>query len=207
MRRVLTSVAAFGISLCFCPLAARAAQAQPAKYDSRVTARQNDSVVQVYERRTRRIIWTHTYSIESPPVWSPDHRSVAFAIREKPSQFSVVYWRAGGRAHTVEDPDLASYDYVERMKWSPGSNSFFVMVGGSTEAERGTGHLFCVDAAGQRLYYLGDTIYAEVRWAGPRTVKFWKIYYLGYMGQGPEASGIRKARRPTYWRVPGSHIR
>lgn len=188
----------------------RPAQAQAPKYGSRVTGAHN-SIIQVYERRTKRIVWTRAYpEIEAAYAgstdfngdnvcWSPDHRAIAFAVHKRSGGFFLTFWRAGERVHTIEHSSLSSQDYVEGMIWSPDARSFLVMAGGSGMADVGDGWLFCVDTVRRKVYTLGAAM--EVNWVGPRTVKFWKSLVIETHG----VPGTVKARKPTYWRIPRPH--
>ena len=208
------------VRLCgvFCSLfllLSSSAKANPAEYDLRDIGKRH-SVVQIYERKTDHVVWTHPYSILGtyPNVgtffWSRDHRAVAFVAngdgrRKFPSDYEgyeIIVWRAGKKIHVVTHKPVTAYDYVENLVWSANGKLLLIWAGGSGEEMGNRGHLFCFDAGTYKIYSLGDTI-GKPSWVGVQTAKFWHVDYDSMK----EGTGMVRDRKPSYWHLTNTHRR
>ncbi len=200
-------------------LLAIGANAQPDRYVLRVHGKKYETnVVQLYDQRTKRTVWTRTCVLASAILdkrdffWSSDHHAVAFAILPKNFRFhgqyegfQLVIWRAGGPARIFAHQRLTADEGVEEMVWSPSGRWVLVRAGGSGGAMLDTGRVYCASATSSKLFYVDFTI-GKPAWIGPRTVRYWKPRQIkSYLPSGERYGWqVVRARRASRWHLPNN---
>ena len=158
------------------------------------------SVVQVYDVKTKRPIWTRSYSGLNWFIWSQDHRALALTVAPEgremgnPDGYHLVIWRAGERIWTITHQPVNREDYVEDMVWSPRDSYLLVRIGGSGMADEDIGAVWCVDLLAHKTYAVGEAN-GRPSWVGTRTVKFWTYHFS-------QSVGVVRSPKPSLWRVP-----
>jgi len=199
-------------------LPAVGAKAYPNRYVLRVYGKKyQTNVVQLYDRRSSRTVWTRTCSLAGAGLdkrdffWSSDHQAVAFAILPKDFHlhghyegFQLVVWRAGRPARIFAHQRLTADDGVEEMVWSPDGKRVLVRASGSGMAEDNYGRLYCVSSHSATVSFVAEVLGKPSR-VGPRTVRYWKPRREDIpWPDGQHGYRLVKARRASFWHLPKS---
>jgi hypothetical protein len=197
------------IGLTFSFIAPLPAMARPPRYRLHKWSSGERTVVQVYELKTGRTIWTHSYYGNQGhysyifPCWSRDHRALAFSVNREPGEsnypgnfegYHIIVWRAGQRVHTIAHQSVTREDYVEDMIWSPDDNYLLVRSGGSGMGDENIGEITCVDVTTWKTWSVGSGK-GPPSWVKADLVKYWPFHLVS-------GFGVVRGPHPIYWHLP-----
>jgi hypothetical protein len=134
------------------------------------------------DRQTGRILWRRLCAdLEyiddngtTRVLWSGDGRALIISMIDvyPGTQFRILCWRAGHPPRLIGTRDLfAGFDDWRKIMWSPDSQRFSFIVGGSGGFDVDNVNLLCVNVSTGGFTFGPDGI-VRYHWIGPRLIRY-----------------------------------
>jgi len=184
----------FGM-LLLCLASAQNSPAAPPVYDLDIKKGKESEILRLYQRASKRTIWTRRVSFHGRVGWSTDRRALAIEIG---GGTGILVWREGHTPRLFNSSPLG-YDYAMGFAWSPDHRRLLLRIGGSGSADVDVGRLHCLNVETGKFSAVTSQGVRKMAWGGRRKVLYWTVHDIGNPSVGYRTV---VARTPRTWNCP-----